>query len=208
VKESKPPQAVVCDLGGVVINIEPEAIPRNLAAAVGLPVERVAAVVQDEQLVADHDSGRLTFDQFRREVERRLGREIPPEVFDASWNSLFRGVTAGMERLLPQLRKCARVVALSNTSARHDQVFSRLYRDVLGNFERIFKSHKMGLLKPQGEIYKAVLEYLNLPAELIVHIDDRQVHVDGAAAVGMRAFVATSTDQVADQLRQMGLPLG
>ena len=72
-RESKPPRAVICDLGGVVIDIDPQAIARNLAAAVGLPVERVAAALADEQLVAAHDTGRLTFEQFRRQVERRRG---------------------------------------------------------------------------------------------------------------------------------------
>jgi len=191
-----------------VIDIDQEAIACNLATAVGLPVERVAAVLADEQLVARYDTGRVTFEQFRREIERRLGRTIPPDHFDASWNSLFRGVVAGMERLLSELRKHVRLVALSNTNTRHAQMWSALYAEVLGNFERIFTSCEMGLVKPQPETFKRVLEYLQVPAERTVHIDDRQVHVDGARAVGMRAFVATSADQVADQLRGMGLPLG
>lgn len=55
-------------------------------------------------------------------------------------------------------------------------------------FDPVVISGEVGLRKPDAAIYELVLAQLSLPAERVVFIDDAEANVEGALAVGMRAF--------------------
>lgn len=55
-------------------------------------------------------------------------------------------------------------------------------------FDLVVISGEVGLRKPDAAIYELVLAELSLPAERVLFIDDAEANVEGARAVGMRAF--------------------
>ena len=62
-----------------------------------------------------------------------------------------------------------------------------------------------GLRKPSAAAYEAVISHLQLPADQLIFVDDRQVNVDGAASSGMTALRFTGADVLESQLRDLGL---
>eukprot|EP00882_Tetradesmus_deserticola_P028614 GHRQ01031882.1.p3 GENE.GHRQ01031882.1~~GHRQ01031882.1.p3 ORF type:complete len:115 (+),score=72.49 GHRQ01031882.1:467-811(+) len=62
-----------------------------------------------------------------------------------------------------------------------------------------------GLRKPAPAAFEAVTAHLQLPAQQLVFVDDRQPNVDAAAQAGMAAILFTDAAALEQQLQQMGL---
>ena len=63
----------------------------------------------------------------------------------------------------------------------------------------------MKLLKPDPAIYYLALDRFRLRPEEALFIDDRQINVDGAEAVGMQAHLFTDADDLRARLEAEGL---
>lgn len=66
-------------------------------------------------------------------------------------------------------------------------------------------SAELGLLKPQPEIYHALLNSHQLKAEQCVFLDDMPHNVAGAKAIGMHAIQFFSATQAEQELKLLGL---
>ncbi len=55
-------------------------------------------------------------------------------------------------------------------------------------FKHVFVSSNMGVVKPQAGFYEQILAKVDIPAEEILFVDDRQRNVDGAVAAGMQGY--------------------
>jgi putative hydrolase of the HAD superfamily len=67
-------------------------------------------------------------------------------------------------------------------------------------FETVVDSGFVGTRKPEPEIYEIMLERLGLPAERCVLVDDLEINIDGARALGMQGVVYRDTRQATAEL--------
>ena len=65
----------------------------------------------------------------------------------------------------------------------------------------------MGARKPTPEAFQIVLDYLNISPEKVAFFDDTPENVDGAKSVGIKAFVANSPQEVAEELMRIGMEI-
>ena len=65
--------------------------------------------------------------------------------------------------------------------------------DVLHHY---FLSHKLGLVKPDADIFEKVLQQLDASAEQVVFFDDNKANIDAALAIGMQARHVVGPEQV------------
>jgi putative hydrolase of the HAD superfamily len=68
-----------------------------------------------------------------------------------------------------------------------------------------FCSGYVGLRKPDIAIYRFALEVLQVPAEEVVFIDDREKNIAAAASVGIRGILYTGSEALRDKLASLGL---
>lgn len=61
--------------------------------------------------------------------------------------------------------------------------------ELLAARNRIFVSYELGLLKPDVEIYKRVLERLGAKPEEVIFVDDKVKNVDAAKSIGIKGIV-------------------
>jgi 2-haloacid dehalogenase len=71
----------------------------------------------------------------------------------------------------------------------------------------ILISGEVGVGKPDPAIFRHFLERFRLTAENTVYIDDWDLNVATAAALGMRAFLFRGEAELRRDLRSLGLPL-
>ena len=193
------------DLGGVVIDVSMEVIAGHWARAVGLAEAEVRSALRADTPWDEFERGEITPEQFHEHVAGLIGRRLSFEDFDRGFNSIYLGLTPGIEPLLSRLGRRLRLVALTNTNACHAAVWPERYAGVLAHFERVFMSHEMGVRKPEPAAYERVLAYLEAPPGRVVFVDDNERNVRAAEALGMKGIVAAGTDPLARALRQMGL---
>jgi len=72
-----------------------------------------------------------------------------------------------------------------------------------GMFDDIVISGEVGLRKPEPEIFLLAAGRLNLRPAECVFVDDLQVNVDGARAVGMTGILHTSYDETRRELESL-----
>ncbi len=76
-----------------------------------------------------------------------------------------------------------------------------------GRFEHIVASYHLGVRKPDAAFYERLLERIELPADEVLFIDDRDENVAGAQAVGIASHHFEDAPTLRAWLSAQGVPL-
>lgn len=193
-------RAVLCDLGGVVIRIDPDRIRSAWSAMSTLPPGDVYDAFPD-----------ATYDRFERDeiteteyfehVRDDLRLRGTVEEVRAAFNDLYLGVDEETVAVLRGLKERGVVLlALTNTNRAHHRVWSERFADALDVFDEVHCSHELGCRKPEPEVFARVLEAHQLPASGVVFVDDVEGHVEAAKAAGLGGVVFTDAATLERQL--------
>lgn len=154
--------------------------------------------------VAAFDSGKITFDQFADRLLKEVGSNIDKEAFKTSFKAWPRGLFAGALELVELVKPEYHRAILSNTNAAH---WPRLMDEMAlaGKFHSYYASHLVGHVKPDEAIYHHVIRNLQVAPEQILFIDDNQINIDTANALGMKAFRVKGIKEARLVLHQHGV---
>jgi HAD superfamily hydrolase (TIGR01509 family) len=195
-------EALLFDLGGVLIEIEFERALEHWARCAGVPVEAIRSRFHFEQTLGRYECGEIDAAAYFAWLRRALGIQIPDDEFHHGWNAIFGAPVAGIEEVLASLHGRVPMYVFSNTNADHERVWSARYAELLRPFERVFVSHGIRRRKPTPEAFHAVAQAIDAPPERIVFLDDTPANVEGALAVGMHAARARSAAEVKQVISQ------
>ena len=95
--------------------------------------------------------------------------------------------------------------AITNFSADFWAPFHQKEQAFFSRFRDIVVSGREKLLKPDPAIYYLALDRFGLRPEQALFIDDREINVEVALAVGMQAHLFTDADDLRIRLRAEGL---
>jgi glucose-1-phosphatase len=186
---------IIFDLGGVILNLEPEGAVLAFSKACGLPKKELVEIIQqNRQLFIDYETGRIDSSKFRTEIARIIRHEMSEEDFDCAWNSILFEVPEERAKLLEQLKMKYRLFLLSNTNDIHARKIDELLAlspctsGLMGYFEKVYFSHQLRKRKPEPEIYLHVLEENDLVPSETLFIDDTAINTDGAKLTGMHVL--------------------
>lgn len=178
---------VLFDLGGVVVEVDQSRIFAGLAVQTGQGLAEVRAKLlqsfplQDEFIVQEYLPDRLT-----HEINLALSANLTQEQVIEAFNSeLGKTIDTTLE-LLAVLQTRAKVGCLSNTNSIHWDYMLGSY-PFMRHFDRRFASQIIGHAKPSAQIYRKVVELLDVKPEQILFFDDKQENVDAAARLGWQA---------------------
>lgn len=94
----------------------------------------------------------------------------------------------GMEGLLAELNaRGVEIHAFSNYGPWYRMIEDKL--ELSRFLEWSFVSCRMGLRKPELEVYEHVVETLGVDPEVCLFVDDRETNVEGAREAGLQSFV-------------------
>ncbi len=79
--------------------------------------------------------------------------------------------------------------------------------DVLGLLDGVVVSGDERVAKPDPAAYERVAQRSGLPLDRLVFVDDKQVNVAAARALGMDGIVFTDAEKLRSDLRERGLPV-
>jgi len=183
---------IVFDLGGVLLNINPEESV-NQFKAIGLKdLTRIQYEYRENGLFDRLEKGLLDPDAFREEIRQYIEAEVSDQQIDHAWNAMLLDFPYERLTLLQELKKTHKIYLLSNTNIIHWDCYTKIIKDAHGVsladcFENDYYSHDMGLRKPDTAIYSELLRAENLKAEETLFIDDMYSNVEAARSVGMIA---------------------
>lgn len=199
-------QAVLLDFGGVIWNMRWD-VCWQLEEAYSLPQGAISITLYGSALWHEVECGRADRDAWladsHRALEKIAGRALPP--LHQEWRDAQHPIAQNVA-LAERLRPGYRVGVLSNA----DLTLRPRLEDGLGLahlFDDIVCSAEVGMAKPAAEIYRLAAEHLRVPASACVFVDDHDVNVEAAEAVGMLGVLhlVDRGDDLGAQLREAGV---
>jgi HAD superfamily hydrolase (TIGR01509 family) len=185
---------VIFDLGGVLLNLDPD---RTRRAMVDLGIghfEQLFTVHKATELFNRLETGgvepRLFVDTLIREADRPV---TAIQVVDA-WNAMLLDYRQDSLRFIEQLKQKRHVLLFSNTNAIHYEAFQLSLRETTpwrrmeDLFHTAYFSHILGRRKPEPTAYEAIVEEQELDPAATLFIDDNLQNVLGARTAGLMAY--------------------
>jgi 2-haloacid dehalogenase len=197
--------AAVFDVGNVLYGWDPDSfLVRQIADD-----EARLRFIEETDLYGWHE----TLDGGRdfAEAAAELSKKFPTYAhLISAWGERF-GETisdpiAGVHEIVHELdEKGVPLFAITNFSADFWTPFHEKEQAFFSRFRDIVVSGREKLLKPDPAIYYLALHRFGLRPEQALFIDDREINVEGARAVGMAAHLFTDADDLRMRLRAEGL---
>ena len=200
---------IIFDLGGVLIDWNPMYVFNDLIADKERQkyfFENVCTMHWNEQQDAGTPIAQATaeriamFPDWQNEIRAYYGR----------WVEMLGDANHGTVEILKKLVDSPdyRVYALTNWSAETFPIAKSIERfQFLHWFEGILVSGEEHLLKPQPEIYEAILSRYDIDRTKAIFIDDNYKNVVGSEAVGLKAIHFTTAELLAEELKKLGILL-
>ena len=196
-RDGAAPEALLFDVGNVLIEIDVERILARWAAHAGTDAERLRRrFTYFGPEYERHERGKITGGAYFESLRRMLGIDLSDAQFLDGWNAVFVGEVAGMRALVERAATRLPIYVFSNTNQDHYLVWSRRYADLLDCFTAVYASCTLALRKPEAAAYRAVARAMGVAPERILFFDDSAENVAGARHVGMRAVEVASIDDV------------
>jgi FMN phosphatase YigB (HAD superfamily) len=187
---------IIFDLGGVILDLHPEADVLKSFSRFGLKLEAyVAAKPSFQVLFEDFNSGRIAASDFRQAVKKLMNFSLSDADFDSCWQSRLGSIPPQrLEQLTALKAQGYRLFLLSNTDLIHLQALGfeptsvkepALFKEI---FEKEYYSPFLGRCKPDLAVFQRVLEDSQLRADETLFIDDLQENIQAAQRLGMQVL--------------------
>ena len=184
-------KAVLFDLGGVIIEINPRACFEHWAGRAGVDIKELDARWLLDEAYKAHEVGAITFAEYTQRLSARLAIELTHDDWRDGWNALFVGPFRDVAAALAAAASRIPTYCYTNTNAEHQAAWQSLYGDTLEPFEKIYVSCEIGRRKPDVDSYLWVADDMGLAPGDIMFLDDSRENIDGAAAAGFQTLHVT-----------------
>lgn len=194
-------EAIIFDLGGVVLNLNPQKTIESFAQLTGHPVEKVIKA-SNHELFKQFEKGLIDSSTFRRGLNQLLGTTLSDEALDNAWNAMLLDLPKDRLQLLGGLSNRFKTFVLSNTNEIHVTAFEETVRQVAeGNpidayFYKVYYSNKVGMRKPDAEIFELVMHENSLHPSKTLFIDDTLEHIESAKQLGLHTWHLTDQEEL------------
>ena len=181
---------IAFDLGGVVLALSYEKAVRRFEA-IGLTDARQRLdAFEQKGIFGDLESGRITTEDFRRELSLLTSRELTMEDCYQAWHGYVDYVPKrNLKAILSLREKGYKVCLLSNTNPFMMQWANKDF-DGEGHpisffFDAMYLSYECRVMKPHREIFEMMLNGQQALPEETLFVDDGPRNIEAAAALGM-----------------------
>jgi 2-haloacid dehalogenase len=178
--------AVVFDLGGVLIDWDPRLLYRKLLADEAA-VEEFLATVCTPEWNAEQDRGRPFAEAVAELVERHPAHAAAITAYHERWTEMLGGEIPGTVAVLAELRAAGvPLYALSNWSAETFRL-TRGRFPFLEWFDGLVVSGEEGVTKPDRRVFELLIERFGLVPAATLFVDDSAANVTAARDLGLDA---------------------
>lgn len=194
-------EAIIFDLGGVVLNLDPQRTIETFVHLTGFSPEKVIEAGNHEFFKL-FEKGQIDSATFRSELNKIFNASLSDEAIDTAWNAMLLDIPKDRMELIASLHNKYNTFVLSNTNDIHIVTFEEKVRKVAdGNpidnyFNKVYYSNKVGMRKPDAEIFELVLKENSLLPSKTLFIDDTLEHIESANRLGLHTWHLTDQEEL------------
>lgn len=202
---------VIFDLGGVIINLDINKTISEFNKISSIPFEKIYTQIEQAELFNQLDKGTISTDAFFNELKQKIAFNGSNEKLLKAWNAMLLDVPEHRLETLVTMKHNYNTFLLSNTCEPHIEAFEQDLENTYGiknfndYFDKVYYSCRIGMRKPDPEIFEHVLRENKLQPEETVFIDDSPQHVKGAGNCGINAFLLQKNMDITDLLKELKL---
>lgn len=177
----------IFDIGNVLIDFDLPMLLRRMSKHARMPLEKL----KNTWTAQDTYNLETGFVDSRRHFERyadRIGLDWKYEDWIEAWMEIYAINQRGFKLFLNLKDKGFQVYLLSNLAEYNKDAIQMKFDNFFTLSDGNFFSYKLGLLKPDPEIYLNVCKQIGISPEQSVFIDDLPENIEGAKKVGMQAI--------------------
>jgi len=186
-------EAIIFDLGGVIINIDYQATISKFKKLGIDNFQQLYSQANQVNLFDEYETGVISSQRFINELLHFHPEGTTANEVVEAWNAMILDVRVEKLNLLEHLKKDYRLFLLSNTNALHLSKVQRNWNCATESpmehyFENLYYSHEIGLRKPSIKIFEFVCKENNLNPNCTLFIDDSVQHISGAIEYGLKTI--------------------
>ena len=180
-------------MGGVLVDLDMQGCKDAFKRILGYSrIDELLDPCHQKGIIGDLEGGVITEDEFRQAVLSESAEGCVPEDVDKAFWHILEGIAPYKAELLVKMSQSYDLYLLSNnngiTMVRAGQLFEEAGAPLDKVFRKCFLSYQMKALKPSETFYKAVVEQIGLPSDMLLFIDDSMPNVEGSIAAGLPAI--------------------
>ncbi len=184
---------LIFDLGGVIVDLDLAKCIQNFKSLGLENIEQYLSNFGQKDFFMQFEKGQIGIPVFRDEIRKLAGIELTDAQIDKAWCSFLTQIPVEKLHLLSELKKKYRLLMLSNTNPLHIQTavaaeFRKTGKTMQDFFDKCYLSYEMGMVKPDVEIFEALLADAQVKAEECLFLDDGKKNIDTAAALGIQTY--------------------
>ncbi|MDA3878957.1 MAG: HAD family phosphatase [Prolixibacteraceae bacterium] len=184
---------VILDLGGVLVDVEPETTHAELERI--LRPESFSQIFSEKlpEIVVAMETGAWSKEKFKRTMLDACQKGVSASQVVDAWCDMILEFRAMRVKMVQDLGEKYNLYLLSNTNVYHVSYFenefkNRFHFPIKKLFKKVYYSNKIGFRKPDPKAFEFVLEDAGLnPAETVL-VDDSAENCETAAKLGMQAI--------------------
>lgn len=192
---------LIFDLGGVIVDLAPERTLTEFATLAKKHVTEILRIYNFDSSFPAYETGRIGEEEFRNSVRSIFSLNAGDAEIDRCWNAMLVGIPSEKLTMLTRLKKHFTTLVLSNTNSIHLNYINEVILEgqVLDAYvHRAHYSHRLGMRKPDREIFEYVLNLHTLVPGQTLFMDDHADNIHAAKALGIEALLIEHPEQVID----------
>ena len=186
---------IIFDLGGVIMNIDPELTLREFARLSGKTIEEIKINIhKHRQAMEQYELGQIDDRAFKASLNQFSDHTVSDKDFEDAWNKVLIDIPPERIELLKRLKSDHYLILLSNTNHLHLKRFNEILANSTGIkafsdlFDKVYYSFLMHMRKPNQDIYQQVLDENDLDPDQTLFLDDLDENLQGAAQLGIHTL--------------------
>jgi FMN phosphatase YigB (HAD superfamily) len=187
---------MIFDLGGVLLNLDFNQTLKTFKKRIPhLNEDFFLGKEKQLDFYSDYETGKVTTSAFIDSFRNFYQISISDSEFEDCWNAMIFDFPLERILLLKKLRHLdKRIYLLSNINELHETAVQKSFAqlglgvDFSSLFDRVYYSHRVGLRKPDTDIFNLVINDNDLNVSETVFIDDSLQHVLSARKCGLDAI--------------------
>ncbi|WP_336514936.1 HAD family phosphatase [Pollutibacter soli] len=197
-----PVNAVIFDLGGVLINLAPDRT-RQAFIDLGIPhFDQLFTVFKATPLFDKLETGHTEIEEFITSLRKESGTTLSNTEIVGAWNAMLLDFRIESLNFIHELKKKMPVFLFSNTNRIHYESFSQTFKkesaypDLDDFFTKAYYSHDIGFRKPHPEGFQYILEEQQLNPVTTLFVDDNADNIKGATSVGLQTHLLLPEESI------------
>ncbi|MBL0055162.1 MAG: HAD family phosphatase [Chitinophagaceae bacterium] len=197
-----PVKNIIFDLGGVLLDIDYQKTTRAFIDLGVIDFDAMFNQFHSDELFARLETGKIPESEFFERVSRTIPGTVDAGQIETAWNAMLLDFRVDSLAFLKKAAARYQLYLLSNTNSIHLRRFQQIFTRDTGEpaldayFRKAWYSHRIGLRKPEEEVYRFALQDAGIRAEETLFIDDSINNIEAAAGLGIQTRLLLNGEKV------------